>query len=79
MFFGCLSLILLAMILGRFDTTTEVFPAHERVDQACLALDALCGLLACGAGIYLTRKLTIIQRIMLPLPLCLRQRSASSW
>jgi hypothetical protein len=71
LFFGCLSLIPLSMVLGRLDTTTELIPTHEKVDQACLAVGALCGLLACGAGIYLTRKLSLIQRIMLPLVLML--------
>ena len=55
------------MILGLFDTTTELVPTHDRVDQACFAVAGFCGLLACGTCIYLTRRLTIIQRIMLPL------------
>ena len=68
-FLGSLSLILLSMILGLFDTTTELVPTHDKVDRACLAVAGLCGLLACGTGIYLTRGLTIIQRVMLPLVL----------
>jgi hypothetical protein len=71
LFFGSLSLIPLSRALGWFNTTTELIPTHERVDQACLAIAALCGLLACGTGIYLTRRLTIIQRIMLPLVIML--------
>jgi hypothetical protein len=67
LFLGSLSLIPLSMILGLFDTSTELLPRHDRIDQVCLAIAGLCGLFACGAGIYLTRKLTIIQRIMLPL------------
>jgi hypothetical protein len=67
LFLGSFSLILLSMILGLFDTTTELVPTHDKVDQACLAVAGLCGLLACGAAIYLTRGLTIIQRVMLPL------------
>jgi hypothetical protein len=68
---GSLALIPLSMALGWFDTTTQLIPTHEKVDQACLAIAALCGLLACGAGIYLTATLTIIQRIMLPLVIML--------
>jgi hypothetical protein len=71
LFFGSLSLIPLSMALGWFDTTTELVPTHEKVDQACLAIAALCGLLVCGTGIYLTRRLAMIQRIMLPLVLML--------
>ena len=67
LFFGSLLLIPLSIALGWFDTTTELIPRHEKVDQACLAIAALCGLLAGGTGIFLTRRLTIIQRIMLPL------------
>jgi hypothetical protein len=67
LFFGTLSLIPLSVVLGWFDTTTYLIPAHDKVDEACLAIAALCGLVACGTGIYLTRKLTIIQRIILPL------------
>jgi len=71
LFLGSLSLIPLSIILGLFDTTTELVPTHDRVDQVCLAVAVFCGLLACGTGIYLTRMLTIIQRIMLPLVLML--------
>ena len=67
LFFGSLSLIPLSLILGRFDTTTELVPTHDNVAQACFAVAAACGLFACGMGIFLTRKLAVIQRIMLPL------------
>lgn len=67
LFLGCVSLIPISYALGWFDTTTELIPAHERADQACLALAVLCGLLACCLGLYLTRTLTIIQRIILPI------------
>ncbi len=67
LFFGSLSLVFISIFLGLFDTTTELVPTHERVDQACFAVAGLGGLLACGTGIYLTKKLTLIQRIMLPL------------
>jgi len=59
------------MILGLFDTTTELVPTHDKVDQACLGVAGLCGLLACGTGIYLTRELTVVQRVILPLVLML--------
>ena len=71
LFFGSLSLIPLSLALGWFDTTTELIPTHERLDQACLAIAALCGLLAGATCVYLTRRLTIIQRIMLPLVIML--------
>jgi hypothetical protein len=67
LFFGSLSLIPLSMALGWLDTTTELIPAHEKVDLVCLAIAAVCGLLAFGMGIYFARKLTAIQRIILPL------------
>jgi hypothetical protein len=67
LFLGSLSLIPVSMALGRFDNSTELFPTHVIIDQACLIFAGLCGLFACGAGIYLTKRLTIIQRIMLPL------------
>jgi hypothetical protein len=66
-FIGSFSFVLLSMILGLFDTTTELVPAHDKVDQACLAIAGLCSLLAFGTGIYLTKGLTLIQRVMLPL------------
>lgn len=67
LFFGSLSLIPISMALGWFDTATELVPTHAKVDEACFAIAAACGLLAAGVAIYLTRKLTTIQRIMLPL------------
>lgn len=57
------------MILGWFDTTTELSPAHDGIQNACLVVTGLCGLLACVTAIYLTRMLTIVQRIILPLGL----------
>jgi hypothetical protein len=71
LFFGSFSLIPLSIALDWFNTTTELIPTHEKIDQACLAIAALCGLLTFCTGIYLTRKLTIIQRIMLPLVIML--------
>jgi hypothetical protein len=67
LFFGSFALIPLSMAFGWFDTTTELVPMHEKVDEACLVIAALCGLLTCSMGIYLTRKLSVIQRVMLPL------------
>lgn len=67
LFAGCLALIPLSLILGRFDTTTELIPTHENILQACFTVAALGGLLAGGAGVFLTKRLTIIQRVMLPL------------
>jgi hypothetical protein len=67
LFCGSLSLIPLSLILGRFDTTTELVPTHDNVAQACFVVGAVCGLIAGSMGIFLTRKLTVIQRIMLPL------------
>jgi hypothetical protein len=61
------SLIVLSIILGRFDTTTELRPRHDGIQKACLVVAGLCGLIACVTTIYLTRMLTIVQRIMLPL------------
>lgn len=67
LFIGCLALIPLSVALGWFDSTTELIPTHERVDQFCLALAGLCGVVACTAAIYLSRRLAIKQRIGLPL------------
>ena len=67
LFLGALSLIPISMAVGWFDNATELIPTHEKIAQACLIFAGLCGLFAGGAGIYLTKKLTIIQRIMLPL------------
>jgi hypothetical protein len=67
LFFGSLSLIPISIVLGWFDTTTELIPTHEIVAQGCFAIAALCGLLASGTAMYLTRKLSIIQRVILPL------------
>lgn len=67
LFLGCLSLIPLSMVVGWFDTTTELFPTHPMVDQACLAGAAICGLVAAGTAIYLSKRLTVIQRIIIPL------------
>ncbi len=64
-----MSLIILSMILGRFDTTTELAPAHDGIQNACLVVSGLCGLLACVTAIYFTRMITIVQRIVLPLVL----------
>jgi hypothetical protein len=55
------------MAIGWFDDTTQLTPTHQNVDQVCLAIAGLCGLLALGAAIYLTRKLSVVQRIVLPL------------
>ena len=69
LFLSCLALIPLSIGIGWFDNTTELTPTHPKVDQACFALAGLSGLLACGAGIYLTRRLAVRQRIVLPLVL----------
>lgn len=71
LFLGTLSLIPLSMALGWFDTTTELIPAHEQADLACFVIAVLGGLFACGMGIYLTRKLAVSQRIVLPLVIML--------
>ena len=69
LFLGSLSLVPISLIFGLFDTTTELLPRHDEIDQTLIAVAGLCGLVVCGMGIYLTRKLTIKQRIMLPLVL----------
>jgi hypothetical protein len=69
LYLGSVSLIILSMILGRFDTMTELAPAHDGIQNACVVVAGLCGLLACATAIYLTRMLTIVQRIILPLAL----------
>ena len=69
LFFGSLALIILSMIFGWFDTTTELYPAHDRVDETCLVLAAVCGVTVCAAAIYLTKGLTVVQRIVLPVVL----------
>ena len=76
-FLGTVSLIVPSIILGRFGTTTELVPTHDRIQNACLVVAGLCGLLACVTAIYLTRMLTIVQRIMLPLVFMFVTGSAS--
>ncbi len=71
LFFGSLLLIPISMAVGWFDNTTELLPRHERADVACLIVAGLCGVLAGGTGIYLTRKLKLSQRIVLPLVITL--------
>jgi len=67
LFFGSLAWIPLFFVLGWFDTATELIPRHVGIDQACLVIAPVLGLLAGALGIYLTKKLTIRQRIVLPL------------
>jgi hypothetical protein len=67
LFFGSFSLVLLSVVVGLFDTTTELVPAHEKIQQFLLVFAGLCGLMTCGAGVYFTRGLKISQRIVLPL------------
>ena len=55
------------MILECFDTTTELIPSHNQVDQFCLVFAGFCGLVAGGTCIYLSRGLSVVQRIVLPL------------
>jgi hypothetical protein len=69
LFLGSVSLLGLAAILGRFDTTTELVPTHEAIQEVSLIIGGFAGLLVCATAIYLTRMLSIIQRVMLPLGL----------
>lgn len=66
-----LALTLLAKALGWFDRTTLLAPNHAHIDQACMALAGLGGAVFCALAIYSTRRLSIVQRIVLPLLLLL--------
>ena len=66
-FLGSLSLIFLSAFIGLFDTTTVLWPVHEGVDRARFVFAFVCGLVACGMGVYLGGGLSRVQRVLLPL------------
>lgn len=62
-----LALALLAQALGWFDRTTLLAPSHAHIDQACMAIAVLCGVVFCALAIRSTCRLSLVQRIVLPL------------
>jgi hypothetical protein len=65
------SLVLLYIVLGWFDNTTELSPDHDHVLQACFAIAGLSGLAAGIVGIRKSKGITFWRRAPLALGLSL--------
>lgn len=69
LYWGVGLLIITVPIMEHFHITTELNATAEKNAVAMLQIAAVCVLLAALAGIYITRKLKLYPRIMLPLVL----------
>jgi len=65
------SLLLLYVVLGWFDNTTELSPDHDHVLQACVAIAGLSGLASGIVGIRKSKGITVWRRAPLALGLSL--------
>jgi hypothetical protein len=63
------SLLLLYVLLGWFDNTTELSPEHDRVLQACFAIAGLSGLASGIVGVRESKDINIWRRAPLVLGL----------
>jgi hypothetical protein len=62
-FIGAGILMLLYVVLGWFDNTTELVPTHENVDAVTFCVAGITGVVFCGAAIYLSKRWTLWRRI----------------
>jgi len=56
------------LCLGWADNSTELTPSHDNVLNACFAVGGVCGLIAGGFAVYLSKGLAVWRRI--PITLC---------
>ena len=62
-FIGSGILLLLYVVLGWFDNTTELVPAHQDVETATFCIAGMAGIVFAGAAIYLSKTWAFWRRI----------------
>lgn len=59
--------LILEPILGWFDDTTELAPRHPTADNVCFVIAGLIALICIGLGVWQTRGMNALRRILLSL------------
>jgi len=70
-FIGFGVLLLLFVVLGWFDNTTELSPSHDNVLQACFVIAGIAGLVCGGVAIRNSKRMAVWRRSALALSMTL--------
>lgn len=68
---GPLVLLAVCLILGWFDTSTEITPNHDTALNACFALGGVGALLSVGVAVFGRQQMNVWQRVLLAFALAI--------